>query len=182
VLWVSVLLVFSSTVHVNLKLWRDNHHTDMGRLLSPFNQSSVQDYSQSENPLLELLHHARIGLERKEIDDLPKWNEVVQRFGGSPRILGLETCSSFRQINPNKELRLIAPAGIFNSGTNLLYHLLAKNCRPSPSNKFSFSGTGIDWQVNWGKQYLFCCVGQSTNRRSVCKGCSNIMLISWLPY
>ncbi len=112
-------------------------------------------------PLINLLSHARMSISRKDMESIPKWSEVVSRFGERPRILGLETCSTFRGLNPQKDLRLIAPAGIFNSGTNLLYRLLAKNCKTSDFNQNSYSRTGIDWQVNWGKNFMIWNIGRA---------------------
>jgi len=80
----------------------------------------------------------------KDIDRsrLPKWSEILEEYG-PPKILGLESCQVFRdKIKPNK--RRISPAGIFNSGTNLLSHLLADNCDLKTPN-----------QVPWGKHTPF---------------------------
>lgn len=110
-----------------------------------------RSYQITAEPLVDLLRHTNVSLSRKEIEALPTWKEVLARFGAKPRILGLETCAAYRREVPRKNKRAIAPAGAFNSGTNLLYSLLANNCRVSAKNPNTLSKTGVDWQVNWGK-------------------------------
>jgi hypothetical protein len=78
---------------------------------------------------------------------LPSWGEVVDRFGPAPRILGLETCQAFNDKVPKRQ-RMLAPAGTFNSGTNLLASLLELNCKIETGRPRK---TGMEWQVNWGK-------------------------------
>mgnify|MGYP000347094020 CR=1 FL=1 len=82
---------------------------------------------------------------------LPKWSEILD-FYGPPKILGLETCSLFRK-NTKQEDRHVAPAGLFNTGTNLLDNLIDDNC--------DFKNTNVNkkelmtYEVPWGKHIPF---------------------------
>jgi hypothetical protein len=100
----------------------------------------------SHSPILEILKLANVSLDRKDFEALPSWNEVVQRLGEEPRIIGLETCQTYRETVP-LERRQVAPAGMFSTGTNLLQHLLKANCQVAGRKRRGFVG----WQVNWGK-------------------------------
>ena len=103
-------------------------------------------------PILEILCEAGYDVSRnsREIDRsvLPKWSEILELYG-PPKILGLESCQSFRDTIAFKRRR-IAPAGIFNSGTNLVGALISRNC----------DGGRNAWQVSWGKHHPF---GNRTN-------------------
>ena len=74
----------------------------------------------------------------------------------SPIIYGLETCEEFQRITAdNPSQRRIAPAGLFNTGTNLLSVLLEYNCQ-NPHRVAKFNGNakrghGNEWQTLWGK-------------------------------
>lgn len=56
---------------------------------------------------------------------------------------GGDTCKIFRDTKPFHK-RVIAPAGLFNTGTHLLYVLMRRNCRFANTRQVSF-------QVPWGK-------------------------------
>lgn len=90
----------------------------------------------------------------------------------SPIILGLETCSTFQErtsINPSQ--RRIAPAGLFNTGTNYLSVLLEYNCQnPHRVSKFhgnSKRGHGNEWEVPWGKHTPASFRGKFTKSQNV---------------
>jgi hypothetical protein len=76
-------------------------------------------------------------------------------YGTYPRIYGLEeeedSCRTFQTaVDPSEAF--IAPAGTFNSGTNLLAELLIANCHlPARQKKYGPQNAGVRWQVNWGK-------------------------------
>mmetsp|Transcript_21963 Transcript_21963/g.32442 ORF Transcript_21963/g.32442 Transcript_21963/m.32442 type:complete len:373 (+) Transcript_21963:232-1350(+) len=74
---------------------------------------------------------------------LPPWALIENQYGSNPIILGLDQCHEFRQMNV-KKATLVAPAGLFNSGTNLLADLLDLNCK-TRSGKISI------FQPPWGK-------------------------------
>jgi hypothetical protein len=75
-----------------------------------------------------------------------------------PIIYGLETCTQFQQsTSTNPTQRRIAPAGMFNTGTNYLSVLLEYNCQntqriQSPTfHGNTKRGHGNEWEVPWGK-------------------------------
>jgi hypothetical protein len=86
---------------------------------------------------------------------LPTWSQVRDVVGTGPVILGLESCPRFREIVPPLE-RMMGAAGTFNTGTNLVTHLLKKNCeiperREQSGPNQSKESYGMRWQVPWGK-------------------------------
>jgi len=78
---------------------------------------------------------------------IPTWTEVKSLYGSSTKIIGLDTCDQFQSIIPVEDA-YIGPAGIFNTGTNLLSGLLQSNCEVPKRTK---KGSGLLWQVPWGK-------------------------------
>jgi len=105
-------------------------------------------------PILKILCQAGYNISKHstEIDRsvLPKWSKILEHYG-PPKILGLETCQAFREKIPPHQ-RHIAPAGMFNSGTNLLANLIRVNC------EFEALGTNhqkMRSQVPWGKHRPF---------------------------
>jgi len=78
--------------------------------------------------------------------EVPTWDQITALFGPSPRIVGLETCEDFRRSVPASR-RMIGPAGLFNTGTNLASQLIDKNCHIVGREH----GNGMEWQVPWGK-------------------------------
>ena len=86
-------------------------------------------------------------------EKLPTWKTITDRLGGEkPALVGLDTCEAFRAKVPPAE-RFIGVAGLFATATNLLASLFVSNCRNDARMK-EFSGTGVRWQVNWGKHSL----------------------------
>ncbi len=93
-------------------------------------------------------------------DSVPQWDTVLTNIhrinDPSPIIHGLETCEAFQGISAdNPSQRRIAPAGLFNTGTNLLSVLLEYNCQ-NPHRVAKFKGNakrghGNEWQPLWGK-------------------------------
>jgi len=97
---------------------------------------------------------------------IPTWDTILQnirrkRNGNadndeSPIIYGLETCQAFQNITSSApSQRRIAPAGLFNTGTNYLSVLLEYNCQ-NPHRVKKFHGNarrahGNEWEVPWGK-------------------------------
>lgn len=111
-------------------------------------EEESQDPWKKKEKLIQIMKMADVNITEDVLEALPSWKQVVDRFGPAPKILGLETCEAFNAKVP-QERRQLAPAGMFNSGTNLLFQLLQKNCKVHP--KAPGMGRGIDWQVNWGK-------------------------------
>lgn len=88
-------------------------------------------------------------ISEESLNQLPTWEQVVELYGDSPKIVGLETCHEFRDtIDPTEAL--VGLAGTFNSGTNLLAELLWSNCVLTKRFK-TYNHYGFKWQVNWGK-------------------------------
>jgi hypothetical protein len=108
---------------------------------------------QGKERLLRMLAEAGVvyNISQEFLRQLPTWEQVVDLYGDSPKIIGLETCSKFRDnIDPTEAL--IGPAGPFNSGTNLLAELLWSNCI-LPKRFQKYNHAGLKWQVNWGKHH-----------------------------
>jgi hypothetical protein len=103
---------------------------------------------------------------------LPPWGQILDNYGAEPVLLGMDRCRAYRDAVP-PEQRMIAPAGMFSTGTNLLYMLLISNCLPPPviddnitqaesektrSRRPKYRKVTIDmrkqfvqWQAPWGK-------------------------------
>lgn len=88
-------------------------------------------------------------------EKLPTWSQIREVVGTGPVILGLESCPRFRELVPPLE-RMLGSSGMFNTGTNLVTHLLKKNCeiperRLKVGPNQSKESYGMRWQVPWGK-------------------------------
>lgn len=133
----------------------------VGKSLGKHKEQDETD-NDDKGPLLDILKMANISLEsgtltEEQLQSLPTWQQVVSRFGSKPRIVGLETCETYRNQVPLSE-RHVAPSGMFSTGTNLLHQLMSWNCMLPPKtpqqlkqNPKHKRNTGVDWQVNWGK-------------------------------
>lgn len=84
---------------------------------------------------------------------VPTWTQITELYGSKPVVIGLEQCHAFRDAVPNKNDRMIAPAGLFNTGTNLIANLLEHNCHiPGRTNRRKRrNASGVTWQTPWGK-------------------------------
>ena len=98
---------------------------------------------------------AELDLTPEMEEQLPTWPQIREVVGNGPVILGLNSCPKFREMVPPLE-RMLGSAGMFNTGTNLVTHLLKRNCEIperrelSGPNK-SKESYGMRWQVPWGK-------------------------------
>ena len=96
------------------------------------NRNFTKHHENSEygrEPILKVFDEAGIPpLNDSMIALLPTWEQVVQVVGPHPVVGGLDTCETFRQNVPAVE-RMLGSAGMFNTGTNLVTHLLKGNCR-----------------------------------------------------
>jgi len=82
---------------------------------------------------------------------LPSSQEVESLYGSDAVIYGSNSCAAFRAAVPEVD-RYITPAGMFNTGTNLLMTLLQKNCYiKARMEKYGPETRGIRFQVPWGK-------------------------------
>jgi hypothetical protein len=100
-----------------------------------------------------LIKEAEIKLTPEMEKSLPTMTQIRKVFGPKPRILGLESCSKFRDNVPALE-RMLGASGMFNTGTNLVTHLLKQNCeiperREKSGEKQSKESYGMRWQVPW---------------------------------
>ena len=59
--------------------------------------------------------------------DLPTVDEIQGMYGSHSHIVGLDTCNAYK-ANVIPEMRVMGPAGLFNSATNLLFKLMSLNC------------------------------------------------------
>ena len=114
--------------------------------------SSGNKQIQSHNPkhtseqILRILAAAKItSIDEETTKQLPTWEDnITSMYGDKPAIHGLETCEHYRRMVKPKD-RTIGPAGLFNTGTNLMWKLLTNNC--------NIDGE-ILWQAPWGKHAL----------------------------
>jgi hypothetical protein len=119
-----------------------------------------------KSEILRVLKAAGVAsIDDETLNKLPEWSHLTSTYGPmvTPVIFGLDTCPKFQYMR-NPDHSFIAPAGSFNTGTNLLYLLLLKNCRfPTGLNgtrskvidkmgrrRYS-KAQSIQWQVPWGK-------------------------------
>jgi len=102
------------------------------------------------NRIVEILLNANISINQDLLENLPSWTDVVSMYGNRPKIIGIETCQEFRRTVPLNQ-SLIGPAGMFNTGTNLLAELLNINCVLKRFNSTFQTMPGTLWQVPWGK-------------------------------
>ena len=155
VLWLILGVLALVMVLVNLLLESVHEEKMVNRVVEhSISKQPVASSEESTDPwkkkeqLIQIMKMADVNLTEEVLEALSSWEQVVDRFGPEPKILGLETCQAFNAKVP-QEKRQLAPAGMFNSGTNLLFQLLQKNCKVHP--QAPGMGRGIDWQVNWGK-------------------------------
>jgi hypothetical protein len=104
-----------------------------------------------KGPVLDVLLRAGTDMEETIVKQLPTWTSVTDMYGSEPVIVGLDTCEAFRS-NVDINHRWITPAGIFNTGTNLMAELLERNCYiPFREGNDPWFNDGTMWQVPWGK-------------------------------
>mmetsp|Transcript_24051 Transcript_24051/g.56870 ORF Transcript_24051/g.56870 Transcript_24051/m.56870 type:complete len:429 (-) Transcript_24051:1887-3173(-) len=166
VLFLLVVLTGISIVYVDMFLWNtfeegsaSSSTTLESSTWSSSSQHNKHDNSNGDNikkknvePILRILRRANMSESEASDpslhDDLPSWEEVVDRFGPRPIVEGLDRCAAYNEMVPYTRDRMLASAGPFNSGTNFLHEMLRRNCEVP----FTKNGrTGIMWQVPWGK-------------------------------
>jgi hypothetical protein len=103
-----------------------------------------------------LVKEAEIKLTPEMEKSLPTMAQIRKVFGPKPVILGLDSCSKFRDNVPALE-RMLGASGMFNTGTNLVTHLLKQNCeiperREKSGERQSKESYGMRWQVPWVSQ------------------------------
>ncbi|KAL7497113.1 hypothetical protein ACHAWT_005264 [Skeletonema menzelii] len=122
---------------------------------------NLERYGVDEH-IVKILTAANVEIDEELAEQLPTWDDIVSMYGDKPVIHGLETCQTYRDtVKP--EDRMLGPAGMFNTGTNLLFELMKVNCdikeaRNAPSVDPSLPiryreprRNGMRWQAPWGK-------------------------------
>lgn len=107
--------------------------------------------------IVNILTAANIQLDAELASQLPSWGDIVSMYGDKPIIHGLETCKKYRDtVDPAD--RMLGPAGLFNTGTNLLFELMKANCniKEARTSKTHREPTrnGMRFQPPWGKVRL----------------------------
>jgi hypothetical protein len=100
-------------------------------------------FPEDKRVILEVLRAAGVtSIQAPSWELLPDTRTLTTLYGpiDQPIVLGLETCQAFRDAIPQAE-RYVAPAGMFNTGTNALERHLTNNV----------FGVQKAWQVPWGK-------------------------------
>jgi hypothetical protein len=101
------------------------------------------------NETILLLERAGVDVD-VDYPRLPPWWWIEDQYGDQPKILGLDRCEHFRTLNrAHPDDIHIAPSGLFNSGTNLLYQLLQANCHFPDRDPDAYHGRAF--QPPWGK-------------------------------
>lgn len=104
--------------------------------------------------IVKILHSANVAIDEELAEQLPTWDDIVSLYGEKPIIAGLEMCESYRD-NVKPADRMIGPAGMFNTGTNLLFELMKSNCHIKEARNsqthYEPRKNGMRWQVPWGK-------------------------------
>ncbi|GMI46287.1 hypothetical protein TrCOL_g2133 [Triparma columacea] len=119
---------------------------DVGGVSSSSLRGSVTSNSSPlspSDPSTESLNSVQARLRLTHVHDTPH-QESVRMYGETTITLGLDdgTCERYKSSVPPGR-RYASPAGLFNTGTNLLTSLLEMNCDFAPNNHH--------FQVPWGK-------------------------------
>ena len=116
---------------------------------------STLRYPDVDEEIARILQSARAEVDAETLSQLPAWNDVVSQYGTRPIVHGLERCEEYRRSVKPRD-RMIGPAGIFNTGTNLFFQVMKENCdiREAALSKSHSEPrkNGIRYQVPWGKQ------------------------------
>ena len=113
--------------------------------------NNVDSNDNGIQPLEEILLKAGVQMTDDIRKILPPLKGIIEMYGSKPIIIGEDRCEAFQASIPQGD-RFLAPAGMFNTGTNLLESLLVKNCRLKLTpKKYGEKINGIKYQVPWGK-------------------------------
>ena len=112
----------------------------------------MMDTFGADERIVRILHSASVEIDKELAEQLPTWDDVVSLYGDSPIVHGLETCEPYRNAVKPAD-RMIGPAGMFNTGTNLLFELMKVNCdiKAAHTKRREPRRNGMRWQVPWGK-------------------------------
>ena len=119
---------------------------------------SPQDEKEGRQAVAAILRKAGATVNKDDLAKLPTQQQIEEQYGPEPIIQGLEHCEAFRERVP-PEKRMLGAAGMFSTGTNLVTHLLKRNCyiperlaaNGGSFDKVTKEQLGMRWQVPWGK-------------------------------
>lgn len=107
----------------------DDDHVRITSQQQQQQETSYEEAVQARKPLLDLLHQAGLQItDRRVLNRLPRWSQVVDLYGEKPIVIGMETCKRFLQ---SKSPKYCGVAGQMNVGTNALAKYMSSNLRSS---------------------------------------------------
>ena len=114
--------------------------------------------SSDKSRVVDILSKAGVTITQSLYESLPTWTDITSLYGSQANILGLDTCETFRSTVPSHDVYL-GPAGLFNTGTNLLDYSLHRSCQLVKRRSITRHDTkhknkwklGTLFQVPWGK-------------------------------
>lgn len=137
-----LLIRISSPVNSHQGLFGKLPNSEIQSIESRNQNQYLDNSSINENDkqwAVDILESSGIIVDNILFQRLPTWNQVKSLYyqhqdnTAYPIIHGTDSCHKFQQQVPPNE-RFIAPSGLFNSGTNLLYSLLNQYCDISIDN------------------------------------------------
>lgn len=136
---------YPNTTQNNTTKYNATHYTEVERKNSDKKEEELTQYG----------YYKAVNMSKYSI---PSTADVEELYGNKIIIEGLGQCSAYRK-NVISKKRYIASAGLFNTGTNLLFKLLQRNCYiPERYNTSSFSSQNIT-------DDLFDCETEKCNKR-----------------
>eukprot|EP00984_Skeletonema_dohrnii_P018858 scaffold8920_cov84-Skeletonema_dohrnii-CCMP3373.AAC.4 len=133
----------TSTISIFSKAGADASASDkISSTSSSSKQIEISNLKNTNEHILQILDTAKLtSISEEQAKQLPTWKDITSMYGDKPVIHGLETCEQYRKM-VKPEDRTIGPAGLFNTGTNLIWKMMTNNC--------NIDGE-ILWQAPWGK-------------------------------
>ncbi len=119
----SCSLIFNIGIIFYFHVLKDNDDNELMKLI---NNEMVPP---EKEKIVTILSKSGVRLTPNMIDSLPSVINFNTMYESEQikSIYGLDTCASFREkISPVD--RIVGPAGLYNTGTNLMYKLLSKHC------------------------------------------------------
>jgi hypothetical protein len=128
---------------------RKNAHSDAVNAAS----SAAADLQDNNTVVFKILLEAGVLLDEATKRKLPTWKLVTEQYGTRPRLLILHglnqplqhgsSCDAFQMAVPAVR-RMLGAAGMFSTGTNLVTHLLKRNCYiPERAVKYGTTATRV---------------------------------------
>lgn len=77
--------------------------------------------------ILSILKKSGVEITNDLIERMPTLHNFTSMYGSSIKIIGLDTCKDF-QNNISPLQSFVSPAGVYNTGTNLIYQLMKEHC------------------------------------------------------